>query len=116
MTRFIVSNQLFRNFPNLNIGVVIAKGLKNSLETLDVTQKLRKKEAEIRKKYTEASLAEEARIKKWDDAYSSFDAKKYRASHITMLTRVLQGSAAANVSSLVDSCSMVALAHMLPVG
>ncbi len=116
MARFIVSNQLFRNFPNLNIGVVIAKGLKNSLETLDVTQKLRKKEAEIRKKYTEASLAEEARIKKWDDAYSSFDAKKYRASHITMLTRVLQGSAAANVSSLVDSCSMVALAHMLPVG
>lgn len=115
---FRIDNQVFEKFPGLNVGVVIALGVDNSIPLGEVQEKIRDEEARIRTKYYDQSLSLTPRIDIWRKAYSAFGGKpKENRSSVENLYRlVLNGINVRHINSLVDIYNLISLKHMLPVG
>ncbi|PIW40869.1 MAG: hypothetical protein COW21_04880, partial [Candidatus Aenigmarchaeota archaeon CG15_BIG_FIL_POST_REV_8_21_14_020_37_27] len=80
--KFSVSKGVLEKFPELNIGIVIAKKINNEGESEEVMKFIREKENEIRKNFNSETLSQNQRIEIWREVYSSFGAKpkKYKCS------------------------------------
>ncbi|MFA4814657.1 MAG: phenylalanine--tRNA ligase beta subunit-related protein [Candidatus Gracilibacteria bacterium] len=116
--KFRIDNKIFEQFPSLNIGVVVAKGIDNTGESLDVLSMLTERSNGIKTKYSLETLKEESRIHAWRDAYSAFGAKpkKHTCSVENLYRRVLEGVQLRHINKVVDIYNYISLKHMVPVG
>ena len=73
--KFIVSKDIFDKFPDLSIGVVVAKSIDNIGTNEEIISLIREKETEIRQNFDAQTLSQNPRIDVWRKAYSSFGAK-----------------------------------------
>jgi DNA/RNA-binding domain of Phe-tRNA-synthetase-like protein len=115
---FRIDNQVFEKFPGLNVGIVFAWGVDNSISVQEIQEKIRSEEARIRTNYTNESLTLNPRIDNWRKAYSAFGGKpKENKSSVENLYRwILNGNSVRHINSLVDIYNFISLKHMLPVG
>lgn len=116
--KFKIDHEIFGKFPNLTIGVIVAKNINNSGTPEEVQKEIRIQENDIREKYNTETLSQNPKIDVWRRAYSSFGAKpKENKSSVENLYRlVLQGVKLRHINKLVDIYNLISLKHMVPVG
>ncbi|MGN0312643.1 MAG: B3/4 domain-containing protein [Lachnospiraceae bacterium] len=122
MSRFIIEEPVWELFPELSVGVVVAKGVDNSeakeeelKETLAV--ELEKANEEAKKYLTAETLSENEVVSVWRQAYQQFKTKKgVRCSIEALLKRASKGNAVGNINPLVDIYNVISLKYALPCG
>lgn len=122
MSKFIVEKPVWDLFPELSVGIVVAKGVDNSLakeEELKDTlaAALEQANAAANKHLTADVFSENAVISVWRSAYQKFKTKKgVRSSIEALLKRVSKGNAVRNINPLVDIYNIISLTYGLPCG
>lgn len=122
MSRFIIEEPVWELFPELSVGVVVAKGVDNSeakeeelKETL--ATELEKANEETKKYLTAETLSENEVVSVWRQAYQQFKTKKgVRCSIEALLKRASKGNAVGNINPLVDIYNVISLKYALPCG
>lgn len=116
--KFRIDNKIFENFPDLNIGVVIAKGVNNSGISEDIIKSLREQEIEIRNNFDTQTLLQSPKIDVWRKAYSSFGAKpkENQCSVENLYRSVLKGIDIKHINKIVDIYNFISLKYMVPLG
>ena len=122
MSRFIIEEPVWELFPELSVGVVVAKGVDNSEakeeELKDILAAELEKANEEATTYLPAeTLSENEVVSVWRQAYQQFKTKKgVRCSIEALLKRASKGNAVGNINPLVDIYNVISLKYALPCG
>ena len=116
--KFTISKEILDKFPELNIGIVIAKGIDNTGENKEILELLKAQQEEIRKNFEKPTLSQNEKISVWRKAYSSFGAKpkKYRCSVENLYRMTLDDIDLTHINKIVDIYNYLSIKHMIPVG
>ena len=116
--RFRIAPTIFEDYPDVRIGLVIARGLDNHGSDPAITSKVREAEAALVESFREGTVTEHPRIAPWREAYRKFGAKpkKHHSSIENLVRRALKGDALRSINKLVDVYNVVSLRHIVPVG
>jgi len=115
--RFVVTDDIFEAFPDMRIGVLVAREIKNPLG-IDLGGALEAAQETVRASFAGTNVTDHPRIHCWREAYRSFGAKpkKYPSSIENLVRRTLKGEPIRPILPLVDIYNAVSLEHLLPVG
>lgn len=122
MSKFIIEKPVWDLFPELSIGIIVAKGVDNSIakeeELKDELAAALEAANEDAKQYLTAdTLSENEVISVWRKAYQQFKTKKgVRCSIEALLKRASKGNAVGNINPLVDIYNVISLKYALPCG
>lgn len=116
--KFSVDPKIFEKFPDLNLGLVVARGIDNTGLSEQVLNLLKLQEERIRKQFQADTLSQEEKIDAWRRAFSSFGAKpkKYKCSVENLYRMILEGISLKHINKIVDIYNYISLKHMIPVG
>lgn len=116
--KFKIDPAVIAMFPDVKIGVLIARKIDNEVQSGEIPLLLRRAEEEIRKKYELEQLAALPKIADWREAYRKFGFKpsSHRSSVETLLRRVLQGKELPSINALVDLYNLISIQNVLPAG
>ncbi len=116
--KFKIDDSIFQQFPSLNIGIVVARGIDNTGESPDILSMLSKQSDTIKSKFDLETLKEVPRINAWREAYTAFGAKpkKYTCSVENLYRMILEGVHLRHINKIVDIYNYISLKHMVPVG
>lgn len=116
--RIIIHEDIFEKFPDLLLGLSVARGIDNSGSEAEIIQEIQKLQAKIQDEYDAETLSQQPRIKTWRKAYSAFGAKpkKYKSSVESLYRMVLKGPGLRLINKVVDIYNAVSLKYMIPVG
>jgi len=116
--KFTISQEILEKFPELNIGIVIAKDIDNTGTNDEVLELLKKQQEHIKQNYEKATLSENPKVGAWRKAYSSFGAKpkKYKCSVENLYRMILDGVELKHFSKLVDIYNFISLKFLIPLG
>lgn len=105
-------------FPDLNIGVVVARNIDNKDTNPEITNLVKILTEIIRTDFQLDNLAERPEIKVWRDAYASFGAKpkKYQCSIENLCRSLLSGMDLRSINKIVDIYNCISLKHIIPAG
>src|SRR3989344_9384289 len=118
MVKFRISQALFKQFPQLQVGVILLPVFDNLKPNTKIQSVLASIQAELKTKYTPKDVDALEQLKVWREAYSFFGAKpkKYKSSVEALLTRVLENNTINSISNLVDAYNYISLKYLLPLG
>jgi len=118
MTSLLVREEIFRNFPDVRIGVAAFRGVDNAGERPALIELLRREETDAVCRIGATPIAELSRIAPWREAYRAFGAKPkdHPSSIENLLRRVAKGQPLRSVNPLVDLYNVVSMRHFVPVG
>ncbi len=118
MVKFRISQALFKQFPKLQVGIILLPHFDNSKLNPQIQSKLNSIQSELKTKYTVKDLETLPHITLWREAYTFFGAKpkKYKSSVEALLTRVLENNTILSINNLVDAYNYISLKYMLPLG
>lgn len=123
MNRFIIEDQIIELFPQLEIAVVVARGIKRSGEvgadSLEaIAALLSEANASAPARYlTEPELIKNRVIGVWREAFYKFRTRRgAHASIENLLKRASRGNGVGSISPLVDIYNSVSLDFALPIG
>lgn len=122
MGSFIITEEFWELFPQAEIAIVLAKGIKNSeafAEDVrpDIIDLLENSNEKAKKFLTEEVFSENKVIAVWREAYQRFKTKKgARCSIEALLKRVEKGKGVGPLNPLVDIYNSVSLTYGLPCG
>jgi len=116
--KFKIDQKIFQSFPELNLGIVIGKGIDNSGTNEEVMKLIREKGNEIKANLDKETLSQNPKIEAWRKAYSSFGAKpkKYKCSVENLYRMILEGVELKHINKVVDIYNFISIKHMIPVG
>lgn len=116
--KFSVDDAIFRKFPGLYIGIVLARNINNTGKSAEIVNMLRNEEGKVRNALGERVLSQEPMIRCWREAYASFGAKPSDnlSSVENLHMRVLKCEELRSINALVDIYNIISLRHMLPLG
>lgn len=113
--KFIVDKQLFDDYDNLKIGIIICNNINNN-KKINIEEDFNKIKNDIKTKFQDVELAEYPIIHKWREIYKSFGEKKARSSIEALIRRTVNGKEIPNINPIVDIYNMISLKYELPVG
>lgn len=118
MANFRVTEDIFAAFPDVVLGVVIARGIDNSGEDGEVVAGLRREEERVRRELAGIQVSEHPHVAPWREAYRAFGAKPkdYPSSIENLIRRVLKGHTLRPINPLVDLYNTISLRYLIPVG
>lgn len=118
MKKFIVEDDFWALFPKSKIGVVVCKGIDNSIGDADkVKELLLQAEIKAQTYLTKEEFSSNSVIQIWREAYKRFKTKKgVRSSIEALLKRVHNGNHIGNINPLVDIYNSISLSYGLPCG
>ena len=113
-----IEEKIFEAFPELMIGVVVAKGVNNVDRVEEVGVLTREQEKRIRAEYVGETLSQTPKINVWRVAYKMFGVKPHDAkSPVENLYRlILRGEELKQINPLVDLYNYISIKYTLPVG
>lgn len=116
--KLIIAEQIFDQFPELILGVVIAHNIDNAQDQPEITVMLRQAAADLPRQFGSTPVIEHPYIAPWREAYRKFGAKpKDNPSSVENLTRrVLNGATIGHINNLVSLYNTICLKYILPVG
>ena len=99
-----IDSEIFKQHPDLKIGVIIIKGVNNSRRISFVESLLRGVAAQKGKQYANADLDTETMIHVWNQAYGKFgiNPKKYLPSIASLLKRAQKKKEIPHINAIVD--------------
>src|SRR5690554_6092344 len=118
MKKFIVENDFFEVFPEAKLGVIIAKGIDNTIKDpekfkikLETSQKL------ALSHLPNDDFSSNSVVKVWREAFQKFKTKKGARSSIeALLKRANNGNYLGTINPLVDLYNCISLKYALPCG
>lgn len=118
MKNFIIEDEFWSLFPNARIGVIICKGIDNSINDEEkYKEMLLEAEEEAIKYLQNGEFSSNEVIKVWREAFQKFKTKKGARSSIeALLKRVNNGNHLGNINPLVDIYNYISLKYALPCG
>ena len=117
MSKFIVEDKIFEEFPNLKIGLVVCNNIDNNKELSQSFYEEFSKEKEfVKNKFNDVALAEYPIIHKWREVYKSFGEKKARSSIEALIRRTVNGNDIPKINPIVDIYNMISIKYELPCG
>lgn len=118
MQKFIVDNEFWSQFPNARVGVIICRGIDNSIIVDDQYQeRILGAEKQALNYLQSSEFSENAVIKVWREAFQKFKTKKGARSSIeALLKRVYNGNHIGTINPLVDIYNTISLKYALPCG
>lgn len=113
-----VSKEIFEKYPEIEIGVVVAKNIDNTKDGSEIQKMMRDVEGVARENINSESILEVPSIAKWREIYKSFGAKpsKTRNSVEALVRRVIRGDEIYKINPLVDIYNMISVKHLVTVG
>ncbi len=113
-----LDREVFARFPEVVLGVVVARGIDNSGDGAGLAGPLRHEEERVRASLAGTQITEHPQIAPWREAYRKFGAKpkEHPSSIENLARRVLKGWAVPHVNLLVDLYNTISLRHLVPVG
>ena len=122
MSKFIIEKPVWDLFPEMSVGIVVAKGVDNSgakEEELkaELDAALEAANEEAKKHLTSDVISKNEVVSVWRKAYQKFKTKKgVRCSIEALLKRASKGNAVSNINPLVDIYNVISLKYALPCG
>lgn len=122
MSKFIIEKPVWDLFPELSVGIAVARGVDNSNakeEELkaELAAALEAANEEAKQYLTADVFSENEVIAVWRKAYQQFKTKKgVRCSIEALLKRASKGNAVSNINPLVDIYNVISLKYGLPCG
>jgi len=116
--KFKIDPQIFEKFPELNLGIVVAKQISNTGTSKELMELLKTEQNRIKSNFSTETLSQNPKIDAWRKAFSSFGAKpkKYKCSVENLYRMILEGIELRHINKLVDLYNYISLKHMIPVG
>lgn len=116
--KFSVSSEVFEKLDNVYFGVIVAKGIDNSLVKNDIVEKLDQSIKDCEDKFKDTKVKELEGILCYRDAFKELgiNPNKFMSSIEAMLTRTSKGKGLPNISPIVDLGNAVSLKYMVPLG
>jgi DNA/RNA-binding domain of Phe-tRNA-synthetase-like protein len=114
----VISPAVSTIFPNLRIGVLVARGINNTGNPADLSELKGKKESSLREKFSRAGLDTHPHIQAWREVYRGFgfNPKRKMPTAESIILRVLKGHSLPALSPAVDQYLVAELDGFLPVG
>ena len=123
MAKFVLKEDFLELFPEVEIGIIVAKNINNDPADLDEDQtdsisELLNEGFQNAASYITADVFSENKvIAVWREAYRRFKTKKGARSSIeAMLKRVQKGNTPGSINPLVDIYNAASLSYALPCG
>lgn len=118
MKKFIIENEFWSVFPKAKIGVVVCKGLDNSIRNTEIYENmLGAAEQEAKKFFVKEEFSSNPVVAVWREAFQKFKTKKgVRVSIEALLKRVHNGNHIGTINPLVDIYNSISLRYGLPCG
>lgn len=122
MKRFVTEDSFWELFPEAQIGIVVAHGMKPEGDvSADDAAAISKMLSEANKAadhhLNSNTISQNEVVSVWRDAYQKFKTKKgARCSVENLLKRVLKGNPVGSITPAVDIYNTVSLTYALPVG
>jgi DNA/RNA-binding domain of Phe-tRNA-synthetase-like protein len=118
MKKFVIKDSFLNLFPNAKIGVVICRGIDNSIiEKEQYVDLISDAEKEALKHLQDTEFSNNQVIKVWREAFQKFKTKKGAKSSIeALLKRVNNGNHIGTINPLVDIYNSISLRYALPCG
>lgn len=118
MAKFRVDESIFNVFPDVVLGIIIARNINNSGERSEIISALRQEEGKTVERFAGVSTSEHPQILPWREAYRKFGAKPkdYPSSVENLIKRVSKGYSLPHINLLVDTYNTISLRHIVPVG
>ncbi|MGG2468263.1 MAG: B3/B4 domain-containing protein [Paraclostridium dentum] len=116
--KFSVSSEVFEKLDNVCFGVIVAKGIDNSLVKNDIVEKLDQSIKNCEDKFKDTKVKELEGILCYRAAFKELgiNPNKFMSSIEAMLTRTSKGKGLPNISPIVDLGNAVSLKYMVPLG
>ena len=116
--KYTVRPEVFELNPQLHFGVLIGKGLKNTVSGSEDTARLRAAEAFVRETIPVEELRKHPTVHGYRSTLekAGINPNKYLPSVEAMLKRVLKGSSLPDINALVDLCNAVSLETLISLG
>ncbi|MFC1616354.1 arginine--tRNA ligase [Patescibacteria group bacterium] len=113
-----IDSQIFENFPDFKVGVIVIKGFSNSKRRSDVESLLRGISAQRSREFIKKDIHHEEKIYVWEHAYQKFniDPNKKKPSVAALLERVTEAEDIPHINALVDLYNYFSLKYLLPIG
>jgi len=118
MKKFIIENDFWSLFPNAKIGIIVCKGIDNSIKDKEqYAEMILEAEKEALKHLPSEEFSSNSVIKVWREAFQKFKTKKGARSSIeALLKRVYNGNHLGTINPLVDIYNSISLKYALPCG
>lgn len=118
MKKFIIEEDFWELFPKAKIGIVVFKGIDNTVKNVKQYEELiLKNQKEALKYLSNDNFSSNEVIKVWRDAFKKFKTKKGARSSIeALMKRVDKGSSIGTINPLVDIYNSISLKYALPCG
>jgi DNA/RNA-binding domain of Phe-tRNA-synthetase-like protein len=118
MPKFRVDESIFNVFPDVVLGIIIARNINNSGERSEIMSALRQEQTKTVERFAGVSVNEHPQIVPWREAYRKFGAKPkdYPSSVENLIKRVSKGYSLPHINLLVDIYNTISLRHIVPVG
>jgi len=115
---FKVNPQIFKDYPGVRIGVILAKGITNRVDDKEAIKLLEHAQSDLNKALDKSLLAKHPQIVSWREAYKLFGAtpKKHLSSVENLATHIVKGSLINPINTLVDLYNVISLKYLLPIG
>lgn len=121
MKKFIISDEMFEMFPDLQIGILVCEGINNNYDESNSESsyetEIRESEKIAKKYLTESVFSDNQVIKCWREAFQMFKTKKgARCSIEALLKRIEKENHLGTINPLVDIYNIISLQYGIPCG
>lgn len=116
--KFRVSSEVFKKLDNVCFGVIVVKGIDNTLEKNEIIEKLNQEIKNCEDKLKDTKIKELEEMLYYRNAFKKIEINpnKFMSSIEAMLTRTSKGKGIPSISPIVDSGNVVSLKYMVPLG
>ena len=118
MKKFIIEDDFWQVFPDAKIGIIVCKGVDNTIKDNTKYQELLNEASKKAQSYLTANVfSENEVVKVWREAFQKFKSKKgARCSVEALLKRINKGEELNCINPLVDIYNAISLKYALPCG
>lgn len=116
--KITISQQVAEAYPALRIAIVVARGITNQHENINLTKLKSEKERDFTTRYTPEDINSHPYILAWRETYRSFGVKPkdYRPTAEALLRRIVRGDNAPIINIAVNCYLLAELECFLPIG
>jgi DNA/RNA-binding domain of Phe-tRNA-synthetase-like protein len=116
--KFLIAREVSERYPDLRIGIVIARGITNAGHDPAVEDIRQNAILTLRERYTLETLGEHPHIRAWRDTYRSFGAnpKQNLPTVEALARRIIRRKEIGSISKAVDLYIAAELNALLPIG
>tara|TARA_Y100000310_G_scaffold316116_1_gene367491 strand:+ start:2286 stop:2990 length:705 start_codon:yes stop_codon:yes gene_type:complete len=118
MKKVEITEDIFKKFPKLNIGLLIARRITNKGESKTLHHLLKEVESLIKTDFVSEKLAKHKLISPWRSAFLAFGSEphKYHSSVEILMRKALEGKSIYKKNKLVDIYNYFSLKNLIPLG